>query len=687
MKFNLHFICLLLLFLMLQACVSTDSSVKKNIPNKTIKLNDSYLMVNEAELSPGNLNVRNKKESQITTDSFSNYQQLEPIKRNESINFSTKLINEIFSTEDNLSVKAFDLPLIDYIQYVFGELLEVNYILESGLESKTKPIIININNNVSSRSLFDIASKQLSEQNISIKYVDNVFYFSQEKKSELQTIVSIGRDKASVPNTSQSILQIVPIKYGLKNGLSDTLKSLVKAKITNDFQQNVIFIEGNREQIIRTLDFIELLDAPAMRGKAIGLIEFTYITPDSFTDEVQILLETEGVPVAKRTKDGSNVVILPIRQISSVVVFASSQDLLGRVKYWGNLLDKPSKGEDLQFYTFRPKFARATDIGVSIQNLLSTTNFQNSNNTVQRESTGSAPNRNRTGQVANKDLKMVVDDRTNSLIFYTSGEKYQSILPLLSELDVLPKQIFLDITIAEVSMKDEFKFGVEFAIEKGSFDISTIGAFGGSNLGGLGLLYNGPRGPVTANMLNTSSLVKVLSKPTILVRDGMTSNINIGSQVSIVGATTSNLLTGTTAQTTTTEYINTGVNITVTPTVNAEDVVIMQISQSISNTVADSNGAGGNPDIFNRQLNTEVIAKSGQTILLAGLISENNNSSSSGAPFLSKIPLLGKIFESEGDNNNRTELIMLITPRVMENLEQFSDVKESLKESINFLEF
>mgnify|MGYP001047076273 CR=1 FL=1 len=692
---KIHDVNLLSLFVLvstltIQSCSSTGLDIRDDFKKESVTIAPSYLATNSSDsVSSVQQNDVDNAKYDTQTKVKNNFIELEPILRKNEVDFSTKPINQMFSDTKMVMVKVERMPITEYIQYVFGELLEANYIVDSSVYSNKTQIIVNINQEITERKLFDIANQQLNEQKLTVNLVDDVFYISPSKGvNNAQTIVSIGRDKASVPLTSQKILQIAPIKYGLKSGLSQTLKGLVQAEITNDFKQNVLFIEGSRAQVIRTLEFIELLDAPTMRGKAIGLIEFTFITPDNFSKEVQSLLETEGIPVANKAVSGSNVVIIPIRQIGSVVVFASSEDLLQRVKYWANILDKPSKGEDFQFYNFKPKFARALDIGTSIQKLLTSSGSFSSNKGLQTsESTGSAPANGRSVGATDNGLKMVVDDRTNSLIFYTTGQKYQSIIPLLKELDILPKQIFLDITIAEVSLKDEFKFGVEFALEKGNLDISTLGAFGGSSLGGIGALYEGTKGAITANMLNTSSLVKVLSKPTILVRDGMTSSINIGSEVSVVGATTSNLLTGTTAQTTTTEYRSTGVDVTVTPTVNADDVVIMQINQSISNTIPDSNGAGGNPDIFKRQLSTEVIAKSGQTVLLAGLISENANASNSGAPGLSKIPLIGNLFESKGDTTNRTELVMLITPRVLTNLEQSDEIKEKIKNSINYLSF
>ena len=283
---------------------------------------------------------------------------------------------------------------------------------------------------------------------------------------------------------------------------------------------------------------------------------------------------------------------------------------------------------------------------------------------------------------------MVVDERANALIFLTTGSEYQAVLPLLTKLDILPKQVMLDITIAEVSLKDEFKFGVEWAVTQGEVSLTTLGAFGASTVGGVGLAIDGTidgiSAPFNANFLKTNSLVKVLSNPTLMVRDGVTANINVGSDISVIGETVTDPLTNE-RQTTTSAYRKTGVDVTVTPTVNARGVVVMEIEQNISNSVPSSLGSGGNPDIFERSISTEVVAKSGQTILLGGLISQSSSTADSGAPGLAGIPLLGNLFKTKNDSSDRTELVMLITPRVLDSDDKWDNFREELKNELKFL--
>jgi general secretion pathway protein D len=271
-------------------------------------------------------------------------------------------------------------------------------------------------------------------------------------------------------------------------------------------------------------------------------------------------------------------------------------------------------------------------------------------------------------------VRVVVDEVSNSLIFLASAAKFNSLRPLLKRMDVLPKQVMLDILIAEVTLKDEFKHGVEWAWRRGEVSLTTEGAFGASSIGGIGVLIAGNEGPITANFIGTNSLVKVLSNPTLMVLDGHDASISVGSSLSVTSETTQDPISGQ-RQTTSSVYRDTGLSVSVTPEVTSDTSVKLTIDQSISNALPGV-GAGANPDIFTRDLSTIVIAQSGQSILLGGLISESDSEGGSGSPGLSKIPLLGNLFKARSRSNDRSELIMVVTAKILSDPAAWQRVKE-----------
>ena len=168
------------------------------------------------------------------------------------------------------------------------------------------------------------------------------------------------------------------------------------------------------------------------------------------------------------------------------------------------------------------------------------------------------------------------------------------------------------------------------------------------------------------------------------MRDGVNATINVGTDIPIVGETTSDPINGE-RQTTTVDYRQTGVELGVTPTVNARGVILMEIKQKISNEVESGSTVAGNPSVFERSIDTEVIAESGQTIILGGLISENRSVKDSKVPVLGDIPLLGNLFKADTKSGDKTELVVLVTPRVIESSSEWAQLKQQFESSLENL--
>jgi general secretion pathway protein D len=591
-----------------------------------------------------------------------------------------------------LQLKADDMPITEFIHYALGELLGIEYVVDPGARNGARRVTLSSGGFQSPKRLYGMVMEVIGKNGLFVEVADGVHYVykSDRKQQGLGITVNIGRDIESVPRVAGQVLQVVPLKYGANVSLERTLNELLNVKVSLDTSKNALFLRGERSEVVKAIGFIEMFDAPANRGRHIGVIRLTYITSEEFAKQVTELMRAEGIPVGTGVGKSDTVAIVPLTNIGGSAVFASSEELLTRVRYWADLIDQPAAGATRQYFVFRPKFARADEIGASLAQLLGGRAAPTGTSRDQRggsgdERTGQAPDATRPSGFATDTLRMVVVEGSNSLVFNTSGTEYQGIYPLLEQLDVLPKQVLLDIMIAEVTLKDEFKFGFEWALQNGEVSLTTLGAFGASTFGGTALSIDGSDGRLVSQLLQTSQLVKVLSNPTMMVRDGVTANINVGSDISVVGSTTFDPINGE-RQTTASTYRKTGVDVTVTPTINAQGVVLMEVEKTISNAVPNSTGAAGNPDIFERTINTEVVAASGQTVLLGGLISEDVSSSGSGTPGLSNAPMLGWLFKAEADSGTRTELVMLITARILNDLKQWEALEARFNDGLRYLD-
>ncbi|MBV2127783.1 secretin N-terminal domain-containing protein [Arsukibacterium indicum] len=597
------------------------------------------------------------------------------------------------SDSNKISFAADKMPTEQFIHAVMGDMLKLNYVITDGISTLSQPQSLHLQQPVSSRELFLLTAQLLDSSNIAISLREDTYFIHPKTQNNASTVLGIGRAYQDVPQVVGQIMQIVPIKYGINISLERTLRELINAKITPDFEKNMLFITAERNEILRALDLIQLLDMPANRGRNVGILRLTYLSAEEFIEQVNRLLASEGIPADTGPNPKTNISMVPLDQIGAVALFASEPFYLDRVNYWAKQLDKPSEGAQKRYYIFHPRFARASDLGASIAPLIGQTVSSGNRQGNQSRDTASAfdgatdtgsrnqqqgmgtAGRQASVTVSNENMTMTVDERSNTIIFYTSGIQYQTLLPMIRRLDIMPKQILLEATIAEVTLTDELSMGLEFAIQNGNFGYGTKGAFGVQEFGGLSLSYLDVGKEFLANLRASKTNVNVLSNPSLVVRDGVSANINVGTDVPTVGSTSVN--PGTETETTTVEYRKTGVRMTVTPTINAQGLVVLQIDQSISNTT-DGGTLAGSPAIFERSLKTEVLAQSGQTIMLGGLISENTNKSTSKVPFFGDLPGIGALFRSQKDSVTKTELVILITPRVIDQPEHWQQIRHKL---------
>jgi len=691
--------------ILLSGCATQPSDRSSSGYSEDVSLiKDSYLRGDQKEPHgtypyADEVDSRSGSESEPTIDSKASeppeMRVLKPLDMQyETSDFSASSVQP-FSVDPVVTVAAETMPLVEFLHYVFGEILEVNYVIDPAVinGSGEQAVTLNFKEEISEARFFEVARRILSDRGLIANLVDDVYFIKADVGASPGTVsFGVGGTLSDVPVSGDRILQMVPVEFGIKVFVPQILEELMKARINPDYQNNTILIEGSRAEVIRAMELIDMFDVPSAKGKYIGMVDVVYGAPLDLASSVSKLLTSEGVDAAVGSSGEKDTLsLVPLDSIGAIVLFAETEKQLTRAEYWIRMVDKPvqkTSGLTLQdYFTYVPKYAMAKDIADSLAPLLSATVIEGSlpkNIDKQAESTGSAPNATRVaGAAADSSLKVLVNARSNSLIFATNAKTFDKILPILKELDFLPKQIMLSVVIAEVTLKDEFKHGVEWAVERGEVSISTQGAFGATGFGGVGLTINGSEGPLNANFIGTNSLVKVISNPSLMVIDGESASINVGSSVSVIGSAVQDPLAGE-RQITSEVYRDTGLSVSLVPTVTAGDLVKIAVSSSISNSQPGT-GASSNPDIFTRDLETTVLAGSGQTIMMGGLISENAATGGSGAPGISKIPLLGNLFKSKSNSKDRSELIMLITPRVMTGRSQWDRVKNDFESELRVL--
>jgi len=424
--------------------------------------------------------------------------------------------------------------------------------------------------------------------------------------------------------------------------------------------------------------------------------------------------------------------VMPLQRLNALVVVTPRKQILDQVETWIRRMDRPSDALETALFVYpvqhgsavhlaemlnglfgadgapgaSPGVARGnapTQLARSATGTTSPVTTTGGGSTAAAAATGAAPPMV-TGSAAGNaslttatrlegNIRVVADEKRNALLIRAPRPDYRRIEQALRELDKAPSQVLIEASIVEVSLTGNLQYGVEWFLQN-----SLSGGREGQAL--LNLQQSGGIGPrqpgfsytilnragvirATLNALADNSLLRVLSNPSVLVQDNHNATIQIGRQQPVKTATTvatNNLVTESIS------YKDTGVMLSVTPSVNAGGLVTMDILQQVTD-VGEIDAATGQRNFLTRQIQSRVAVRSGETVVLGGLIRDNETNGSSGLPGLSQIPVLGALFGTQSQQRDRTELLVLLTPRALEDDDALRAASTELRERMRSLQW
>jgi general secretion pathway protein D len=400
--------------------------------------------------------------------------------------------------------------------------------------------------------------------------------------------------------------------------------------------------------------------------------------------------------------------LVPISRLNSLLVVTPQSKYLQDVQGWIERLDLGGTSPGRRIYVYDVQNGKAGDLASSLNRILSLADEGESTTVgpvgtagggsataavspvaaTRMPRTQSEPN-NGASALDSGALKIVPNEENNSLLILATPSEFGVIESALERLDVLPRQVLIEASLAEVTLTDEMRYGVQWSYLGGDGPI-TLSESGNGGISqrfpGFSYLFTG-REDIRAvlNAIESITNVNVISSPKLLVLNNREAQLQIGDQVPV--AVQSAISTGSPGApiVNSVEFRDTGVILRVTPRVNKSGLVIMDIAQEISDVVPTTSSGIDSPTIQQRKITSSVAVHSGETIALGGLIRDRKSKSRSGVPFLAKIPGLGALFRSTDDTKGRTELIILITPRVIRDGNELDGVMDDLREEFKKL--
>ena len=287
---------------------------------------------------------------------------------------------------------------------------------------------------------------------------------------------------------------------------------------------------------------------------------------------------------------------------------------------------------------------------------------------------------------ARTGVAVVPDDISNSIVAYATPAQQEEIAALVRQLDDVAAQVLLEATIAEVELRDELDFGVRFFFESGNFatnftGISTLGV--GSLVPGFNAVFESGQAAVALDVLSEVTNVNILSSPSLMVLDNREAELNVGAQVPIAVSSAVDVRDPDAPIVNEIEQKDTGVILNIRPRVSGTGRVILEVRQEVSDVVETDTSGIDSPTIRQRIVSTTVAVDDGQSLVIGGLIQETRSRTQQKVPLLGDIPLLGAVFRNTSDNDLRTELLVIITPRVVRDPLEARRLTEEYRRKLN----
>lgn len=591
---------------------------------------------------------------------------------------------------------------------ILGDILGLNYSVDSDVRSS---ITIQTSRPIRRDDLLSTFEYMLALNNISMHHINSIIYIKKSKDAgDLpQALVRSGKNTSI---TAGKAIHVFPLSYISSKEAAKLLDALVgEGKVLYaDEKSNIIYFSGNSLEIGAAQDAISVFDDNFLKGMSFLLVPVKNAKADVIAGELSKIFSTE-----EGGKLDGLVRFLPNDRLASILVVSVKGAYIEEARTWIERLDRAAAGTKQKLFIYTVQNREAEELAEILGKIISSEKEQQN----ERLTSGGQSSRqgeldrfantfdaasSRSGafnssqqvesgeyqrgvvSVRNETTRIVADISKNALLIYANLNEYEALLPMIRSLDSLPSQVLLEATIAEVSLTDELQFGLRWYFENGNFAITLSDAASGtvgSTMPGFSMLFSAGKSKIALNALSSVTDVNIISSPNLMVLDNKKAVLQIGDQVPI--ATQSSVRTDDSAIVNSIELKDTGIILGVTPRINESGRVILDIEQEVSDVVRTTTSGIDSPTIRQRRVKTTVVVNDNESLALGGLIQGRNEQVDSKVPVLGEAPIIGNLFKHKQNVEKRTELLILITPRVVRDFGEASRITNEFRQQLGGL--
>ncbi len=580
--------------------------------------------------------------------------------------------------------------------HIIADNLALNYIIDPGIKGTVN---INTSGTLRRSDLLPILETLLKINGATMVKVGNFYQILPTAAAIRQPLPVIQANQA--PGDDQIVIQIVRMKFVAASEMARLLTPYLSegANIVTHDAGNILLISERRSNLRKLLELIDVFDSKVFEGDRVRLFPVKNNLVRDLINDLKSVFAGYGL-----SETGGAIRFLPLERMNSILVVTGNPEIFAEVDRWIARLDQPLATAGFRNYVYRVRNSKASDLQSVLQNLYGRFATPAANVPGQQPAAQAAPAQpaapfpaapatpdTASSAALTGPIRIIADAVTNSLIIQATPQEWAEIERTLQQLDVLPRQVLIDAQIYEVTLDESLSIGLSAILQnQGTLPQPqrTTASFAGSppSLAAQTFAFVGRTHELIAflNASENRSRVRTLSAPSVLVKDNMVADFQVGAEVPI--PTSSAVVPGVQAAgnngtvfTQTIAFRNTGVIMRVRPQINEGGSLTLEVSQEVSQAGANNTSGIQAPVIGKSSVNSTIVVQDNETIAIGGFIHENKDLARSRLPLLGRIPVAGVLFGSTNTSSSRSELIVLITPHVVRTREEAENATEEVK--------